>query len=98
MSFSQALPFILLGVLVALLPVGIIGLFSSKLPSGKRAAYLALYAALVFLLLVMLGDVMAVVPSRLAVDLVLLVGGLVVGVYAGELFPIPLPGTTKGDA
>ena len=95
MSFAQALPFILLGVLIALLPVGIIGLFSSKLPSERRAACLALYGALVFLLLVVLGDVMAAVPSRLAVDLVLLFGGLVVGVYAGELFPVRLPGRAK---
>ncbi len=95
MSFSQALPFILLGVLIALLPVGVIGLFSSKVPSERRAAYLALYAAFIFLLLVVLSDVMAAVPSRLAVDLVLLVGGLVVGVYAGELFPVRLPGSAK---
>jgi hypothetical protein len=95
MSFSQALPFILIGVLVALLPVGIIGLFASQLPSGRRTAYLALYGAIVFLLLVVLGDVMAAISSRLAVDLVLLAGGLTVGAYAGELFPVRLPGSAK---
>ena len=31
MSFTQALPFIMLGVLIALLPVGVIGLFASKI-------------------------------------------------------------------
>ena len=98
MSFSQALPFILLGVLIALLPVGIIGLSSSKISSERRTAYLALYGMFVFLLVVVLADVMAAVPSRLAVDLVLLVGGLAVGGYAGELFPVQLPGSTKRHA
>ncbi len=95
MSFSEALPFIMLGVLVALLPVGIIGLFASKLPSEQRAAYLALYAALLFLLVVIVADVMAAVPSRLAVDLVLLVGGIGFGVVAGELTPLRWPRTPK---
>jgi Na+/serine symporter len=98
MSFSEALPFIMVGVLISLLPIGVIGLFASKLPSERRVAYLAIYAALVFLLLVMLGDVMGAVPSRLAVDLVLLVGGLAVGVYAGELFPVRLRGGTRHHA
>jgi hypothetical protein len=98
MSFSQALPFILLGVLIALLPVGTIGLFSSKLAPQRRTAYLALYGTFVFLLLIVLADVMAAVPSRLAVDLVLLMGGLAIGVYAGELFPVRLPGSTKRHA
>jgi hypothetical protein len=88
MSFSEALPFILLGVLIALLPIGIIGLFASKLPPEQRTAYLALYAGLLFLLVVIIADVTTAVPSRLAVDLVLLVGGLAVGVVAGELTPI----------
>jgi hypothetical protein len=95
MSFSQALPFIMVGVLVAVLPIAIIGLFASKLPTEQRTAYLTLYAGMIFLLVVILGDVMGAVPSRLAVDLVLLVGGLAVGVYAGELFPVRLPGGTK---
>jgi len=98
MSLSEALPFILLGVLLALLPVGIIGLFASKLPSEQRAAYLALYAGLLFLLVVIIADVTAAVPSRLAVDLVLLVGGLALGVVAGELSPIRWPRKAKTQA
>jgi hypothetical protein len=95
MSFSEALPFILVGVLVALLPVAIIGLSASKLQTDQRTAYLTLYAGVIFLLIVILGDVMGAVPSRLAVDLVLLVGGLALGVYAGESFPIRLRRGTK---
>jgi hypothetical protein len=98
MSFSQALPLILLGVVIALLPVDTIGLFSSKLASERRTAYLALCGTFVLLLLVVLADVMAAVPSRLAVDLVLLVGGLAVGVYTGELFSVRLPGGIKRHA
>jgi hypothetical protein len=75
--------------------VATIGLFASKLPTDQRTAYLTLYAGVVFLLIVILGDAMGAVPSRLAVDLVLLVGGLALGVYAGELFPIRLLRGTK---
>jgi len=98
MSFSQALPFILLGVLVALLPVGVIGLFASKLASQQRTAFLVLYGGLLFLLAVIVADVMGAVPSRLVVDLVLLIGGLAVGLFAGELVPIGWPRSTKTHA
>ena len=95
MSFTVALPFILLGVLIALLPIGIIGLFASKLLPRQRAAYLVLYAGLLFLLVVIVADVTVTVSSRLAVDLVLLIGGLAVGVFAGELIPVRWPGKTQ---
>jgi|SRR6516225_5251500 hypothetical protein len=98
MSFSQALPFILLGVLVALLPVGVIGLFASKLSAERRTAFLIIYGSVLFLLAVVVADVFETVPSRLAVDLVLFVGGLVVGAYAGEVFPVRLPGRTNKHA
>ena len=88
MSFTQALPFILLGVLIALLPVGVIGLFASKILPQRRAAFLLIYGGLLFLLVVMVADVFAAVPSRLAVDLVLLIGELALGIFTGELLPI----------
>ena|SRR5579871_5772254 len=95
MSFSQALPFIPLGVLIALLPLGVIGLFASKIASQQRTAFLIICGSMLFLLAVIVADVMAAVPGRLAVDLILLIGGLAVGVFSGELVPIRLPRGTK---
>jgi hypothetical protein len=87
MSFWEMLPFTLLGVIVVLLPVAIIGLFASKIGPQRRTAYLVLYAAAIALLGMVAADIQQVVPSRLAVDLILLIGGLAVGAYADASLP-----------
>ena len=91
MSLWEALPIILLGFLVVLLPIGVIGLFASKLAPHERTAFLILYAGAVFLLGVVTADVTQIVPNRLAVDVALLVGGLAVGVFGGVLLPFRWP-------
>ena len=83
MSPWEAVPFILLGVLVVLLPVGVIGVFASKLLPQQKTAFLVLYAGAVILVSVVAADVTEVISNRPVVDLALLIGGLAVGVYAG---------------
>lgn len=89
MSPWQAIPFILLGVLVVLLPVGVIGVFASHLLSRQRMAFLLLYTGAVLLLSIIAADIMELVPDRLAIDLILLAGGLAVGGLAVASFPFP---------
>ncbi|MEX0853321.1 MAG: hypothetical protein WD036_08590 [Bauldia sp.] len=83
MSPWEAVPFILIGVLVVLLPVGVIGVFASRLQERQKTAFLVLYAGAVILLGIVAADVTGVVSHRPVVDLALVVGGLAVGVYAG---------------
>jgi hypothetical protein len=82
MSFSESLLLVLLAVLVVLAPVGVIGVSASKLDPNQRSEFITLYAALLVLLGVVAADELALVPYRLAVDLVLLVGGLALGAFA----------------
>jgi uncharacterized membrane protein YeaQ/YmgE (transglycosylase-associated protein family) len=87
MSLWETLPFIVLGVLVVFLPMGVIGLAASKLRPQERTGFLVLYGGALFLLGVVGADVEGVLPDRLAVDLALLVGGVLLGVYASKLLP-----------
>jgi hypothetical protein len=91
MSLWEAIPFILLGVLVVLIPIGIIGLFASRLLPQQRLAFLAIYGAVVVLLAIIAADLRALLPSRLLVDLVLLAGGVLVGGFAGAFLPFRWP-------
>jgi hypothetical protein len=88
MSSWEALPFVLLGILVVLLPVGVIGLVSSKLMPGERSGILVIYGGIVFLLAVIASDILGWLPGRILTDLVVLVGGLFIGGYAGRLLTL----------
>ena len=87
----EAFPFVLLAVLIVLLPIGVIGLTASKLTPQQRTAFFVLYGAVVLLLIVLAADLQNVFNSRFAVDLVLLIGGFGVGVYAASLFGLRWP-------
>jgi hypothetical protein len=87
MSFWEMLPLAVLGVIVVLLPVAVIGLFASSISPKRRSAYVLLYAGAILLLGVMAADIKQVVSDRLVIDLMLLIGGLVVGGYADALLP-----------
>ena len=82
MSFWGSLVLVLLGVLVVLMPFGVIGVSSSKLSPVERREFFTLYAALLVLLGILAADELAQWPYRLPVDLVLLVGGLALGAVA----------------
>ena len=88
MSPWATLPFIALGVLIVLLPVGIIGLAASKLAPARRTGYLVLYGGALFLFAVVAADIMGLLPDRSAVDLVLVAGGVLLGIYAAEVIPV----------
>ncbi len=83
MSVLELIAFVLLGVLVVLLPVGVIGVFASKLLPRQRTGIIVLYVGALALLCVLAADVIMRVPDRAGVDLVLIIGGLAVGLYAG---------------
>jgi hypothetical protein len=83
MTLWELVAFILLGVLVVLLPVGVIGVFASRLRPQQRTGFLVLYAGAVFLLSIFAADVTEVISNRPVIDLVLIIGGLAIGLYAG---------------
>ncbi len=87
----EAVPFVLLAVLVVLLPIGVMGLSASKLSQQHRTAFLALYGAVVLLLVILVADMQGVFGSRLAIDLILLLGGIGLGIYAASLFGLRWP-------
>jgi hypothetical protein len=89
----DAVPLALLGILIVLLPVSVIGLFASKLLPQQRTALLVLYGGAVLLLGVVAADMMALTRDRMAVDLTLLIGGVVVGVLGGAFLPFRFNGT-----
>ena len=62
MSPWATLPFIVLGVLIVLLPVGIIGLAASKLAPRTRTGYLVLYGSALVLFAVVAADIMGLTP------------------------------------
>ena len=88
MSPWATLPFIGLGVLIVLLPVGIIGLAASKLAPRTRTGYLVLYGSALFLFAVVAADIMGLLPDRSAVDLMLIAGGVLLGIYAAKVIPV----------
>jgi hypothetical protein len=85
MSLSEIIPFVLLGIFVVLLPIAIIGVFASRLQPRDRTGLIVLYGAAICLLGVVVADVGESLPNRLIVDLVLLIGGICVGVYANRI-------------
>jgi hypothetical protein len=89
--FWEALPFVLLAVLIVLLPIGVMGLTASKLSRERRINFLALYGAVILMLVVLVADVRGALGSRLAVDLVLSLGGVGLGVYVAGLFGLRWP-------
>jgi hypothetical protein len=89
--FWEAFPLVLLAVLILLLPIGVMSLTASRLTRQQRTAYLALYGAVVLLLIVLVADIRNVFASRLAADLVLLLGGVGLGIYVASLFGLRWP-------
>jgi hypothetical protein len=89
--FWEAFPLVLLAVLIVLLPVGVMSLTASRLSQQHRRAYLALYGAVVLLMIVLVADIRNVFASRLAADLVLLLGGVGLGIYVASLFGLRWP-------
>ena len=69
MSPWAALIFVVLGLLVVFLPVGVIGVAASKLTPARRTAYLILYGGALFLFAVLAADIMGLLPDRSTVDL-----------------------------
>ena len=82
MSFFEAIPLVLLGIVVVLMPILAIGLTASKLHPQERTGLAVIYGGAVFLVGVIAADVSGSLPARLPVDLALLAGGLSLGVYA----------------
>jgi hypothetical protein len=91
MSIGAAFFYVLLGLLVVLLPVGVIGLSASRLSPAQRIAAMALYGAAVLLLVIIAFDLTEPLANRAAVDLVLLAGGIGLGFAAGRLWRILRP-------
>lgn len=96
MSLWELVAFVLLGVLVVLLPVGVIGVFASRLLPQQRTGFLVLYTGAVLLICVFAADVTEVISNRAVVDLVLIVGGLAVGLYAGTFLQMHWPNRRRG--
>lgn len=82
MSFFEAIPLVLLGIVVVLMPVLALGLTASKLHPQQRTGLAVIYGGAVFLVGVIAADVSRALPDRLPVDLALLAGGVSLGVYA----------------
>ena len=91
MSIGAAFFYVLLGLLVVLLPVGVIGLSASKLTPSQRTAAMAVYGAAVLLLALVAIDLTQPLLNRAAVDLVLLAGGVGLGFAAGRLWRVLRP-------
>ena len=87
----EALPFVVLAALVVLLPVGIIGLSASKLEPHRRNAYLAVYGGAVLLFVILVFDIRGAFDSRIAIDLILLIGGTGLGIFIASLFGLRWP-------
>ncbi|MCB1547636.1 MAG: hypothetical protein KDJ41_07350 [Hyphomicrobiaceae bacterium] len=87
----EALPFVLLAALVVLLPIGVMGLSASKLEPRRRNAFLGLYGAAVLLLVIVVFDIRGAFDARLAIDLILLLGGLGLGIFIASLFGLRWP-------
>ena len=85
MPLWDTVPFLFLGVLIVMAPLGVIGLYASRITRQQRFAFLTVYAGVVVLLGITAADLMGLLPSRVAVDVTLLVGGLAVGVLAAPL-------------
>ena len=84
----EAFPYVVLGVVIVLLPFGVISLYASRLTPRQRTGFLVLYGATVLLLIVLAADVANAFSNRLAADLILLVGGIALGVYVGRFGPL----------
>ncbi len=92
--FWEAFPFVLLAVLIVLLPVSVMALTASRLTPQQRTAFLALYGGVVLLLVVLVADIRNAFASRLAADLVLLIGGFALGMYVASLVGLRWPNRT----
>jgi hypothetical protein len=88
MPLWEALLFALLGVLIFLLPIGVIGVFASRLQPHEKTGFLVIYGGAVLLVAVVGADIEDLLPVRLAIDLALLTGGLLLGLYAGRLLTV----------
>ena len=95
MSLGTAFFYMLLGLLIVLLPVGVIGLSASKLTPMQRTGAMTLYGAAVALLAIIAFDLADALPNRAAVDLVLLAGGAGLGFAAGRLWRVFRPDPTR---
>lgn len=91
MPIGAAFFYIFLGLLVVLLPVGVIGLSASKLTSTQRTAAMVIYGTAVLLLALIAIDLTQTLGNRPVVDLVLLAGGVGLGFAAGRLWRILRP-------
>jgi hypothetical protein len=98
MPFWTAFFYVLLGLLIVLLPIGLIGLSASRLTPGQQAASFFLYGAAVLLLAIVAFDVTEALPVRGVVDLALLAGGIALGFAAGRLWRVLRPGPQPPDA
>lgn len=96
MSIGAAFFYVLLGLLVVLLPVGVIGLSASKLTPTQRTAALVIYGVAVLLLALVAIDLTQALTNRATVDLVLLAGGVGLGFAAGRLWRVLRPEPPRG--
>jgi hypothetical protein len=87
----EALPFVILAALVVLLPIGVLGLSASKLDQQRRNAFLGLYGAAVLLVVIVVIDMRNAFDARLAIDLILLIGGIGLGIFGASLFGLRWP-------
>jgi putative Ca2+/H+ antiporter (TMEM165/GDT1 family) len=84
MAASETIALVLIGVVVILLPLVVIAVYAGKLSPARRTAFLVVYCASVG---VVVADAAEWLSSKIAVDLVLLVGGFAFGVYVTRFFP-----------
>ena len=86
MPLWNAVPYVLVAMLIVLLPVGVIGLSASKLTPKQRTGFLVLYGATVLLFAIVVFDNTESFANRPAIDLTLLICGAALGFYASLLF------------
>ena len=84
MAYWQTIALVLIGVAVVLLPFVVMATATSTLLPRERSAFLALYGATVLLVAVAAADMSEWLPGRPIVDVVLLVGGVALGVFAAR--------------
>ena len=84
MAYWQTIALVLIGVAVVLLPFVVMAASTSTLLPRERSAFLAIYGATLLLVSIAAADMAEWLPGRPIVDVVLLVGGVALGAFAGR--------------
>ena len=97
MPLFDAIPLVLLGIVVVLMPVVALGVTASKLHPQERTSLTVVFAGALFLVGVIAVDSSGALPGRLPVDLALLAGGVSLGAYTTLVLRPRWPGWPNPD-